>query len=247
MKFVEECADSINKLGFMDAALMRSPAEFCKGLPLRSMASIQKRRRSRVLVRASREFLGDKEKKSPAAYDKSKKIPLSLMSALNQISRATGIYMQPKKVTFTGIQLTCGAGVAGYVLASPSGQQLAGLLLITLCISISLSGYARCLWKSQQMLSRAFVVSLELDGSGCVMEGGSGSAVEVCLEAHKMAKGAYSYDVRPHSRNEWEKFLASLFYEPSAIYMALNCWGLYAVGQATLCRTIGGGAVPLAF
>ena len=72
------------------------------------------------------------------------------------------------------------------------------------------------------------------------MAGDKGKALDVVLHAHEAAKDVYSSSIPSGGQITWHRFVLSPFYEPSPIYMLLNCWGLYAVGQLTLCAVVGG-------
>eukprot|EP00210_Caulerpa_lentillifera_P008399 g8011.t1 len=127
---------------------------------------------------------------------------------------------------FTLIQSTAAAGCL--MFAAMSQSPVTGTLLVALSVSISLTGYLNLL---HQTLPCKYKTPLALYNA-----------------AYSLSKKEYSFQVDQSWTEQIGVMLNSLFYEPSPLYLALNCWGMYAIGQRLITVQLGGlGLLTLCF
>jgi len=78
--------------------------------------------------------------------------------------------------------------------------------------------------------------------------GSGGTLDKALLAAKNIAKKRYSFCPGPKPK-DWnmESIMLSPFYEPSLVYLLCNCWGVFAIGQSTICQAVNGAAVQCSF
>lgn len=115
-------------------------------------------------------------------------------------------------------------GLVGFRLSITLGMgwTIIGAVLLTTAI-----GYALCL---QQAVEGERAAGRPVD------------VQRILLEAQFWAFQSFSYRAEAGSsgQNSALMVVSSLF-EPSPIYLMLNCWAVYAIGQCVLCKSFGGG------
>lgn len=62
---------------------------------------------------------------------------------------------------------------------------------------------------------------------------------DVYKRAFEIARNQYCFKTDENFSKQLGVLLMSPFYEPSPLYLALNCWGLYSIGQGILTPKIG--------
>ena len=99
-------------------------------------------------VRAYRGFSFESKEKSG---DKGRfVVSLPICHHLNRISTLADVLMpKPQKIEFGGMQATGGLILSTAVLSMMPTQRVAGILILALCVTTTLTGYARCLYLSR--------------------------------------------------------------------------------------------------
>lgn len=121
-------------------------------------------------------------------------------------------------------------GLVGFRLSMTFGMgwSIVGACILTTCI-----GYALCI--------RQVVIQENEKGVDWKLDVGS-----VLLKAQEYAFQSYSYrtEVPSDGKNTALMLVSSLF-EPSPVYLLLNCWAVYAIGQCVINQAFGGGVVGM--
>lgn len=181
--------------------------------------------KSRIISARRKTTLHIRPTPSHAANDDSasvkNRIPKTLKYSTEIIQNSVfGLVKQLERkpsLTFTHIQSLAASAYIAYTLLTQPGT--AGILLVVLCVSISLSGY---LYSFQQSY-----------------RGGPQTPGEVYRRVCETARIEYSFKTHQNHSNQLGVMLMSPFYEPSPLYLALNCWGIYSIGQGILTPKIG--------
>ena len=98
-------------------------------------------------VRAFRGFSFESKEKSG---DKGRfVVPLPILHHLNRIATLADVLPKPQKIEFSGLQVVGGVILSSAVLSMMPTQRVAGILILALCITTTLTGYARCLYLSR--------------------------------------------------------------------------------------------------
>ncbi|GMH37073.1 hypothetical protein BSKO_04946 [Bryopsis sp. KO-2023] len=107
-----------------------------------------------------------------------------------------------------------------------------GWALIAACMLTTGLGYVKCI--HQALMEEARKGKANADVGAVVMR------------AYRLAFLHYSFKTEEaRDRKNKNALLLSALYEPSPVYLLLNCWGMYAVGQCAVCGSFGGGLLLL--
>lgn len=123
-------------------------------------------------------------------------------------------------------------GLVGFRLSMTLGM---GWTIVGACMLTSFVGYALCI---RQVIAQE-------NEKGVSSKLGLG---KILLQAQECAFQSYSYRTEAASGSKSTALmLVSSLFEPSPVYLLLNCWAVYAIGQCVIYKAFGGGVVGMLF